>query len=112
MKETELERLREQLLQLQAELRLLQEGASDSTKPVQLDQASVGRLSRMDAMQAQEMAQDTARRREQQLQRIERALARIEEGDYGECYVCGEEIAPARLGIDPAATRCIRCVEG
>ena len=40
---------------------------------------------------------------------IRAALSRIEEGSYGECARCGEEIAPARLEALPTATRCIRC---
>jgi DnaK suppressor protein len=57
------------------------------------------------------MAQETERRRQQQLARIEAALRRIESGDYGYCYVCGEEIDIRRLAVDPTMTRCIKCVE-
>ena len=83
-------------------------GADDR---VELDQTRQGRLSRMDAMQQQAMAAETKRRREQELRRIHTALARIDADDYGLCSDCGEDIAPARLEIDPAATRCIRCAE-
>ena len=38
-----------------------------------------------------------------------RALARIEDGTYGECVRCGEEIAPARLEVRPEAALCIDC---
>ncbi len=96
---------------MRAELQATQEASKDSTKPVELDQASVGRLSRMDAMQAQEMAQETARRRQQQLTRIEAALRRIDSGDYGYCFVCGEEIDVRRLAADPTHTRCIACAD-
>jgi DnaK suppressor protein len=78
---------------------------------VELDQARVGRLSRMDAMQAQEMAQATARRREQRLAQVEDALRRMESDDFGICFACGEEIDPRRLALDPTATRCIGCME-
>jgi DnaK suppressor protein len=62
-------------------------------------------------MQAQQMAQASERRRQQQLLKIEVALRRIETGEYGYCFVCGEEIDVRRLGVDPTNTRCIRCVE-
>ena len=65
----------------------------------------------MDAMQAQQMAQETGRRRQQQVTKIDAALHRIESGDYGYCYVCGEEIDIRRLAVDPTITRCIKCVE-
>jgi DnaK suppressor protein len=111
MEKADLEQFRMNLLQLRTELRDLEESGKDAAKPVELDQASVGRLSRMDAMQAQQMAQATDRRRQQQVARIEAALRRIESGDYGYCYVCGEEIDIRRLAVDPTITRCIKCVE-
>ncbi|MCA1748707.1 MAG: TraR/DksA C4-type zinc finger protein, partial [Sphingomonadales bacterium] len=78
-------------------------------KPAELDQQSVGRLSRMDAMQQREMAEAEARRRRSDIARIGAALARIEEGEYGWCLSCGEEIARKRLDIDPAASQCVGC---
>lgn len=111
MDDAAIERFRNILLQQRAELQALQESARNSGEVVELDQSRVGRLSRMDAMQSQQMARETARRRQQQLQKIEGALRRIETGDFGYCHVCGEEIAEHRLDIDPAATRCIRCAE-
>lgn len=76
---------------------------------VTLDQQSVGRLSRMDAMQQQAMAQATERQRTAELVRIEQALKRINEEEYGYCENCGDEIAKKRLAIDPTANLCIRC---
>ena len=78
---------------------------------VELDQTRVGRLSRMDAMQAQAMSVETGRRRRQHLVEIEKALERIEAGDYGECLECGEAIHPGRLEANPTATLCIACAE-
>jgi DnaK suppressor protein len=45
------------------------------------------------------------------LNRIEAALTRLEEGTYGNCYECGEEIAERRLRALPFATRCKNCEE-
>ena len=101
---------RQQLIRSREQLQALEEMAKESTRPVELDQAAIGRLSRMDAMQGQQMALETARRRQQQLQRIEAALRRIDAGEYGECEVCGGVIDPRRLAIEPTATRCIDCV--
>ena len=80
-------------------------------RTVTLDQQSVGRLSRMDAMQHQAMAQATKIRREQQKARIIAALGRIEEGEFGYCLGCGEEIAPARLELDPTVPNCLACAK-
>lgn len=87
------------------------ETAKASANTVELDQTRQGRLSRMDALQQQAMSQETNRRREQELQRITAALARIESGDYGYCVTCGQEIDFGRLEINPTATQCIRCAE-
>jgi len=79
---------------------------------VELDQQAVGRLSRMDALQNQAMAKAGGARRQAERTRLQAALSRMDEGDYGYCDDCGEEIAPGRLRLDPAATRCVDCAGG
>ena len=76
---------------------------------MELDQASVGRLSRMDAMQGQAMAITTNQRRVLELKQIEAALERIDHGKYGYCLSCDETIAEPRLKLNPATTLCIAC---
>ena len=76
---------------------------------VELDQQAVGRLSRMDAMQQQAMAEAQERTRQLDLQRIEQAYRRIRDEDYGYCMECDEEIPDGRLAIDPMAERCVKC---
>lgn len=100
---------REQLLKLRAELEAVAESGNESAGVVELDQSKVGRLSRMDAMQAQAMAQASVDRREQMLRRIEAALKRIDNDEYGYCQECDEPIAPKRLEFDPTVTLCITC---
>ncbi len=92
-----------------AELEADQEATESERKPVTLDQQSVGRLSRMDAMQVQAMAEAQERRRRGERVRIEQALERLAEGDYGYCANCGEEIGLKRLEFDPAIQTCIKC---
>jgi|SRR5215213_488889 len=45
------------------------------------------------------------------LKLIEEALERIQDGSYGECINCGEEIAPKRIDAIPWTPHCIRCQE-
>ena len=81
----------------------------DSAGTVELDQTRLGRLSRVDAMQAQQMARASSRRRQVERGRIATALRRIDDGEYGYCLSCGEPIPEPRLTIDPAATQCVGC---
>ena len=104
-----LDHYRKKLEARRTELMLLSEGAKDSRKPVELDQQSVGRLSRQDALQQQAMAKAQDARRAGELRKIEAALRRVDEGEYGYCAECGEAIAPKRLAIDLTATRCAPC---
>jgi DnaK suppressor protein len=111
MNDQELEQFRTRLTAMQGEMRAVNKSAAEDVKPVELDQSSVGRVSRMDAMQAQQMSLETARRREQLLVKIEGALRRIESGRFGRCFQCGEDINLRRLGADPTITRCRDCIE-
>ncbi len=82
---------------------------ADSRDTVVLDQTSVGRLSRMDAMQQQAMAKATRQNRTTEIQAIKNALLRLEEGEYGYCEDCGEDIPAKRLELNPTAIRCFSC---
>ena len=100
---------RESILQEIDELRALSDRSKDSRAPVELDQQSVGRLSRMDAMQQQSMDLAREERRRQRLAVLGAALRRLDEDEYGYCLACGEDILPERLEIDPAVTLCVSC---
>lgn len=93
------------------EINDLVETGDNAAKPVKLDQSRVGRLSRMDAMQAQAMSVEVKRRREIESVRIKAALRRVEAGTYGECLECGEKISVARLKFNPSTPLCIQCAE-
>jgi len=99
------------LLKLKKELLQAGETGQQAEEVVELDQSRVGRLSRMDAMQAQAMSLETGRRRRQYLLDIGAALERIDAEDYGDCFECGEIINPRRLVADPTATLCISCAQ-
>ena len=103
------EAVRARLVELKAELESYSEISEDARATVTLDQQSVGRLSRMDALQGQAMAQASERQRRADIQKIGAALKRLDEGEYGFCVECGEDIAAKRLEVDPAAAFCIRC---
>jgi len=109
MNDTDLQKFKQMLEQQRDQLMASQEIAQNSTQTVDLDQSSVGRVSRGDALQAQSMAIETTRLRQQQLRQISTALALVASGDYGYCSVCDAEIDPRRLEIEPASTMCVPC---
>ncbi len=111
LSQQDLQRFRIKLEKQKQELLQAGETGQHAEDIVELDQARVGRLSRMDAMQAQAMSVETGRRRRQYLLEIEAALKRIEGGDFGDCFECGELISPGRLAANPAVRLCISCAQ-
>ena len=104
-----MDRFRDKLLAMKAALAEAEANNAGDEAPVELDQARVGRLSRMDALQIQAMSKETGRRRRQLLREVDLALERMDAGEYGLCRDCGEAIAEARLEIQPTARLCIDC---
>ena len=100
---------RQALLALRAELEGIAKTGDASAAVVELDQTRVGRLSRMDAMQAQAMASSSKQRRAAKLREIEAALRRIDADEFGVCEGCDEPINPKRLDFDPTVRFCIGC---
>ncbi|MHA6687282.1 TraR/DksA family transcriptional regulator [Mesorhizobium sp. A556] len=92
-----------------AELTCQSRATNADRSPVELDQQSVGRLSRMDALQVQAMAKAVERRRQARQVALEQALRRMRVGKFGYCLDCGEFVGLRRLEIDPAALKCVRC---
>lgn len=105
----QIEQLHELLVQRQHELNSLLDSVQTDTRPVALDQQSVGRVSRIDAIQQQQMAVASQQQAVSLLRLCELALRRIDTGDYGECQDCGEAIAFARLQAQPFTSLCIDC---
>ena len=110
--EAETDVVRAQLIARLEALDTQGEDTRDDRSTVTLDQQSVGRLSRMDAMQRQAMAQATERRRSDERRRIKATLDRIDEGEYGYCTECGEDIGKGRLTADPTVPLCLSCARG
>ena len=100
---------REKLLALKSELAEERREGDEAAGVVELDQSRFGRLSRMDALQAQAMSVAAQGRRREHSQRVDAALKRIADDDYGYCLDCGEEIAEERLAFDPSVPLCIAC---
>ncbi|PCI64539.1 MAG: TraR/DksA family transcriptional regulator [Gammaproteobacteria bacterium] len=111
MHSEQLTQFRNQLIDIRNELIGTLATTTNDIKPVALDQNAVGRVSRVDAMQMQQMALESFRRRERQLINVEKAIKRTEKNSFGICIDCDEDINVRRLEIDPTAIRCIKCAE-
>ena len=105
----DIESMKKRLVEQRDALLDVAASAKEAAGTVELDQTRVGRVSRMDALQAQAMAKESNRRRELAVQRIDSALQRIENDDYGYCAVCDGAIMANRLEVDPSALLCIEC---
>lgn len=107
MNANELAHYRLKLLKLQQAL--TDHSVQEDVNAVELDQSRMGRLSRVDALQSQQMALETKRRSARRLVAIQAALRRADSDDFGCCVTCGDDIPIARLEFDPAATQCVTC---
>ena len=105
----QLQELEQDLQQQCTELQEQLHRAVADSQPVVLDQQMVGRLSRMDAMQQQEMASANAAQVKAHLIRVKLALAAIAADEFGDCRQCDEPIAFARLKARPDSPLCIAC---
>jgi len=112
LSETQTETLRTQLVTLVAELESALSASAASAAPVVLDQSSVGRLSRMDAMQQQAMAKATRQKAQLRLTQCKAALSAFDRDEYGLCRKCEEPIGYPRLCAKPEAPFCLECQRG
>ncbi len=110
LSDDQLATLHRMLEALKVELRAELDRDSDAAAIVDLDTPQ-GRLSRMDAMQQQKMAQAQRRRLRVRLSHIDRALVAVSDDEYGECRICEEPIGYRRLSVRPEAPLCIGCTE-
>lgn len=103
--------IRKQISELEQQLNL----CKIATQTVELDQTLAGRVSRIDAIQQQKMAQSSFARDKNRLLKLNNVLKRLSEEqqsndqEYGRCEECEEEIAIARLMVKPESTNCIAC---
>ena len=103
--------LREALLTLREELSDMLASSEGDAAPVDLEEP-IGRLSRMDAMQQQNMIMANRRAARSRLQQTHAALTRFDEDEYGDCLDCGEAIDFRRLVAKPESLFCLKCQNG
>ena len=107
--EIDLRHFRLLLVKLRDDLMEAEQSGSEETGTVELDQTRIGRLTRMDAMQSQQMALEAQRRRKIQIRKIDAAWQRLENGEFGICSYCESGIEFERLEFDPTTVYCSEC---
>ena len=108
MTEIEREEIRKAIASQMAEIRENLAAHKESSKPVEPDNA-IGRLTRMEAINAKHISEATLENARARLARLENALKRLDTDDYGICSMCDEEIPFKRLMLVPESTRCVSC---
>ena len=108
MKQGNNNRYEKKLLILRSEIEEYLRKSADSAAAVEPDKG-LGRLSRMEAMQDQQMVLELRRRKKRQLLDVLNALKRIEQGNFGVCIFCGKEISLERLEAFPEVQTCVVC---
>lgn len=84
------------------------EELEELTKPI-APENSIGRVSRMDAINNKSVNEAALGQTRQKLKKLERALENVEKDDFGTCYKCGQPIPMGRLVLVPESTLCMRC---
>ena len=107
--QNEIAELAEQLERQKKELLLLLDENAGQSAPVKLDQQAVGRVSRIDAIQQQQMAKANRAQDKQLLNATIAALKRIDDNEYGYCLECAEPVGYARLQVQPQVSLCLNC---
>jgi DnaK suppressor protein len=104
--------VREELMRSLCKLERSLKISGESARPRDLEQDTVGRLSRIDAIQNAGLNANLEERERAQLRQVVDALRRIEDGTYGACNACGGAIPFERLLVFPETMACTACARG
>ena len=104
----QLEELGRDLTEEKSRLEEVLEISKDGAKPVDVNEP-IGRLSRMDAIQQQQMTKANRSAYERKLRQIEAALEKLDKDEYGDCRSCEEPVGYSRLKARPETPFCLEC---
>jgi len=86
------------------------ESLEEGSKPVAPDEA-IGRLTRMDAINAKSINEANLNSARVKLAKLERALSKLNDPDFGICAICEEPIPVGRIMLMPETTVCVQCAD-
>ncbi len=105
----QIQQIRSELLRTLARIERSLKTSTSGSRPENLDQTCIGRLSRIEALQNQGLIQSLKERERIQLEQVVDALSRIEQGIYGICTACRTPIQSERLLVFPETRTCTPC---
>ncbi|MEP3388061.1 MAG: TraR/DksA C4-type zinc finger protein, partial [Reichenbachiella sp.] len=80
----------------------------DLTKPI-APENSIGRVSRMDAINNKSINEASLRKAEEKLDKLKVALSKIDDNDFGICVRCKRPIPVGRIMLVPQSNKCVNC---
>ena len=98
------EKILENIEKFEAQIKKLEE----ATQPISPEN-SLGRVSRMDAINNKGVAQASLHSAQKRLVKLKISLEKIEDPDFGNCANCGNPIQSCRLMFMPESANCVRC---
>ena len=108
MKEKELESIKQNLLKMRQEL--MDEVQAKYAASREIGESNVPDLADVSSnAYSREMLLNLSEAHHRQMQDIDAALNRLDEGEYGVCTGCGEDISPRRMEVRPFSRYCIDC---
>ncbi|QPJ60851.1 MAG: hypothetical protein G3M70_02685 [Candidatus Nitronauta litoralis] len=111
MKPDNRQQLKQKILdEIEAQKTLIQ-SLTETSKPVAPDNA-IGRLTRMEAIVSKGVSEASLNSAQIKLSKLETALAKVEDPDFGLCLRCGEPIPHGRIMLMPESTCCVACASG
>ena len=97
-------KITEHIVQVKADIIELEK----MTQPVKPEN-SLGRISRMDAINNKSVVEASLRNKKSKLTKLNVAISKVDEKDFGYCQMCKNQIQPMRLMFMPESSRCVRC---
>ena len=96
--------IKQLIKKLEIEIAALEESAA----PV-VPENSIGRISRMDAINNKSVVEASLRNRKKKLGKLRVALSNVAKPGFGQCANCGNAINPKRIMLMPESSKCIKC---
>ena len=98
------QKIKEKITETERKVKALEE----ATKPISPEN-SIGRVSRMDAINSKGVSDAALRNAKKQLNSLQLALTKVDTKGFGNCSNCKKKIQAARLMFMPQSTLCVRC---